>query len=75
MIPSYRSTLDRLTFVDVEVRVTSYGILGKFSRGPTKLGYMCKALKKNHLELHSNNTVCGMLLGVKSKTNCYFTIF
>ncbi|KAA0066067.1 putative Polyprotein [Cucumis melo var. makuwa] len=29
-VPSYRSTLDRFTFVNVEVRATFYGILGRF---------------------------------------------
>ena len=31
VVPSYMSTLDRFTFVDVEVRVTSYEIIRKFS--------------------------------------------
>ena len=70
---SYSSTFDKFTFVDVEVRVASYGILDKFSRASTKLGYACKTLKHDHLELHSNNTLCAILL--KFKTNGYFTIF
>ncbi|KAA0058061.1 pentatricopeptide repeat-containing protein [Cucumis melo var. makuwa] len=40
-VPSCRSTLDRFTFVNVEVRVASYGILRAF----TKLGYTCKTIK------------------------------
>ena len=72
---SYKSTPDRFIFVDVEVNVASYGILGKFSRASTKLGYMCKALNHDHLELPSNNIVRVMLLDVNFKTKDYFIIF
>ena len=37
-VPSYKSIIDWLTFVDVELRTASYEILEKFFRVLTKLG-------------------------------------
>ena len=42
-VPSYRSTLDRLTFVNVDVGAASYGIVGKIPRAFTKPGLTCRA--------------------------------
>jgi len=42
-VPSYMSTLDRLTFMNVDVGAASYGIVGKIPRAFTKSGLTCKA--------------------------------
>ena len=42
-VSNYMSTLDRLTFVNVEVGAASYGILGKIPRAFTKSGLTCRA--------------------------------
>lgn len=43
-IPCYKSTLDRITFVNVEVRAASCGTLDKISRELTKLGLIFRVL-------------------------------
>ena len=73
-VPSYKSTLDRFIFVDVEVKFASYGILSKFLEHPLTKIYMQGLKARAILELHSNNAMRAILLEVKFKTTSYITI-
>jgi len=42
-VPSYKSTFDRLTFMNVKVGAASYEIIGKIPRVFTKPGLTCRA--------------------------------
>ena len=56
---SYKSTLDGLTYVNVEVRPLHMKFWGKFSRTFTILGYTCMTVRHRL----SNYTLVGLCVG------------
>ena len=58
-VPSYRSTIDKLTYVNVEVRPLPMEFWGKFSRAFNILGYKCMVVKHGL----SNYTLVGLCVG------------
>ena len=62
-VHSYRSTLDRLTYVNVEVWPLPMKIFwAKFTRAFTILGYTCMAVKYELFELYLGKVVCVMIV-------------
>lgn len=56
----YRSTLDRLTLVIVELGSVPMELRGKIPRAFTKPGYTCRAIKARAIRIHlKEKVVCG----------------
>ena len=48
----YMSTLDRLTYVIVELRLILMELRGRIPRAFTKPGYTCRAIKAQAIRIH-----------------------
>ena len=56
----YMSTLDRLTYVIVELRPVPMEFRGRIPRAFTKPGYTCRAIKARAIRIHlKEKVVCG----------------
>ncbi|KAK2356786.1 hypothetical protein QL285_094111 [Trifolium repens] len=53
-VPSFRSTLDRLTYVNVELRPVPMEFRGRISRAFMKLGLTCRADDRNFYGIFSS---------------------
>src|SRR3954466_879959 len=58
----YRSTLDRLTYVIVELRPVPMEFRGKIPRAFTKPGYTCMAIKARAIRIHLKKRLCASLM-------------
>ena len=58
----FESTLDRLTYVIVELRLVPMEFWGRVSRAFSKLGYTCKTIKAQTIRIQSKKRLC---VGVK----------
>ena len=65
----YRSTLDRLTYVIVELRSVPMELRGKIPRAFTKPGYTCRAIKARAIRIHLKKRLCaGLMSKIEFKT-------
>ena len=58
----YKSTLDRLTYVIVELRPIRMEFRGKIPRAFTKPGYTCRAIKARAIRIHLKKRLCAGLM-------------
>ena len=58
----YRSTLDRLTFVIVELGSVPMELRGRIPRAFTKPGYTCRAIKAQAIRIHLKKRLCASLM-------------
>ena len=61
-VPSYRSTLDRLTYTKVELRSVLWNLEAKFLERLLKLGYTCKAINAQTYRIHLKEKICVRVL-------------
>ena len=59
-VHSYRSTLDRLTYTNVEMRPVPMGFGAEYLECSLKLGYTCRAINARAFRIHLRKRfVCG----------------
>jgi hypothetical protein len=58
----YRSTLDRLAFVIMELGSVPMEFRGRIPRAFTKLGYTCRAIKAWAIRIHLKKRLCAGLM-------------
>ena len=51
-VHSYRSTLDRLTYTNVEMRPVPMGFGAEYLECSLKLGYTCRAINARAFRIH-----------------------
>jgi hypothetical protein len=65
----YMSTLDRLTYVIVELRSVPMEFRGRIPRAFTKLGYTCRAIKAWAIRIHLKKRLCaGLMYEIEFRT-------
>lgn len=65
----YLNTLDRLTYVIVELRLVPIEFRGKIPIAFTKSGYTCRAIKTLTIKIHLKKRLCaGFISEVEVKT-------
>ena len=60
-VPSFRSTLDRLTYMNVELRPVPMEFQGKIPRAFMKPGLTCRAIKARAIKKHLVERSCAGL--------------